>query len=1200
MSSFLPTRSGGYETIGAPPRKPKTKLWIGLAVVAGIVGFFAVKHTQHAKYSSRAEVEETPMALYDDINRFVMEDYDTKAAFSDFLPGVAGVYGKPVWGFYVNRGQGIASFGTKSKETPMMEFNAANKAYQNTPYLGFRTFIQGKRGKKSFLSEPFSPAKTRVPGAPDQHKKPKRVMYVGLNEMEIKEVDHENGITVNSTYIVLPMESFSSFVRRTTYTNTGADDLTFSSLDGVARFEPTGGEIDWSLKNMGRTLEGWMGVYQADENSISMPFFKMSTEPADTASVIIEKAGHYCLSFVVNEDAKSDLLPVAYDPRKIFGWDTSMTEPAGLETTSIADLIKNPQYGDAKTSSAMPALQDITLAPGESITVATFYGKTSHIDNVQEIADKITQPGYVSGKFAQARSFMAKTFSGVQTNSDDNLFNGAVTQMFLDNSLRGGLPKIMGDVDDSTKTLTYDDDSRVKVFHVFSRIHGDLERDYNQFVIEPSYFSQGPGAFRDVAQNRRSDVFFVPRMASFDVQLFLGFIQADGYEPLSVQAVAYEYVDHDKAFEVASLLCSDLKSKEVLRNIMVGGPFRPGQIFDLVEQLGVDVTADDHTMINTILANANETAIASYSEGYWADHWDYYLDLINTYLAIYPDGEEALMYDKELRYFFSPATCKARSQKYVLTLTYDGQGQHVQQLDATDYDQVKVDAQNAFRNANTGRIDIDANWQITPDGVEFKSSPIAKLFLLATIKYATRDAYGMGVEYEGGKPGWNDAMNGLVGMVGSGMPETYELQQLLLYVKSVVDKYGRPVIVPEELGELVDAISTEMNTLLSSGFTEPEELSLDVPEVLFNYWNNVATARETYRSKTGLSFTGVTKSIAAADVSNLITQWLEQVEIGMARAMKIGSDGFGNNGDSGVPPCYFSYDVTKWELNGGHSTQGLPTINPLAMKVGSFPLFLEGPTRYLKTISDDRDASREIYNNVLVSGLRDKELKNYFLSASLEGQSYDMGRMMAFAPGWLENQSIWLHMSYKYYLQLIRAGLYEEFFSEMQGGGMLPYMNVDHYGRSLMQCSSFLASSAFPDPSQHGRGFEARLSGSTAEFLDMWRLMFIGSKPFLMINGQLSFQLIPAIPIWLFDSDADSKTDAEKTEPTTLNFKLFAEIDVIYHNSNWINLYDVPPTRYLISFKDGTSKAIEGSIIGSDDAKSIRQVVTVASIDAYF
>lgn len=30
-----------------------------------------------------------------------------------------------------------------------------------------------------------------------------------------------------------------------------------------------------------------------------------------------------------------------------------------------------------------------------------------------------------------------------------------------------------------------------------------------------------------------------------------------------------------------------------------------------------------------------------------------------------------------------------------------------------------------------------------------KSAVIAKLFLLATIKFATRDAYGMGIEYEG-------------------------------------------------------------------------------------------------------------------------------------------------------------------------------------------------------------------------------------------------------------------------------------------------------------------------------------------------------------------------------------------------------------------------------------------------------------------
>ena len=103
------------------------------------------------------------------------------------------------------------------------------------------------------------------------------------------------------------------------------------------------------------------------------------------------------------------------------------------------------------------------------------------------------------------------------------------------------------------------------------------------------------------------------------------------------------------------------------------------------------------------------------------------------------------------------------------------------------------------------------------------------------------------------------------------------------------------------------------------------------------------------------------------------------------------------------------------------------------MSVGTFPLFLEGPTRYMKLINDDQEQLEDIYNKVLKSGLRDDQLKMYFLSANLEGQSYDMGRMMAFSAGWLENQSIWMHMSYKYYLQLLRGKLYDQFYSEMLG-----------------------------------------------------------------------------------------------------------------------------------------------------------------------
>jgi hypothetical protein len=101
--------------------------------------------------------------------------------------------------------------------------------------------------------------------------------------------------------------------------------------------------------------------------------------------------------------------------------------------------------------------------------------------------------------------------------------------------------------------------SRARFSRLF-RIHGDLERDYNAFQIDPTYFSQGPGNYRDIAQNRRNDVTFLPRMGSFDVQMFLSYIQADGYEPLTVEAIAY--IIHDEAVidKLGRDLCADKQS----------------------------------------------------------------------------------------------------------------------------------------------------------------------------------------------------------------------------------------------------------------------------------------------------------------------------------------------------------------------------------------------------------------------------------------------------------------------------------------------------------------------------------------------------------------------------------------------------------------------------------------------------------------
>jgi len=1211
------TSKGEYEPINGGVIHPSdknanSKKWWITGFILVIVGVIVVgtlnkpsgASTQNAMKKSDISLnKDGSVMLFDKLKRFVMEDYDAKSNFASFLPGVGGYFGKPVWSFYVNRGQAISTFGIESKDYPLLEFNPANKAYQVTPYIGFRTFVRGTRKSavagSSFQTEPFSSANSRnLEDANDDPNKPKRVLYVGTNEVEIQEIDFYNGLTTSVKYFILPEENFAALIRRTTISNTGGSDIELEILDGLAKIEPSGGRLDGLLKSMGRTLEGWFGVSHADD-TLNMPFYKMSTDVGDSAKVTIEEKGNYCLSFIESSDVDAELLPIIYDKDKVFGKSTTLINPHGLQASSVGEILDGPQHGDAKTSSSFAAVRSITLKAGEEITIASVYGRGDHIDEVPSIAKIVTAPGFIASKFDRARTMISEMTMGVDTNTTNPLFDSTVRQMFLDNSLRGGIPTILGNVDSDT---TYDEDPGVKIYHSFSRIHGDLERDYNAFSIEPSYFSQGPGNYRDIAQNRRNDVTFFPRLAGFDIKQFLSFIQADGYEPLTVEAQIYVFNDPDKAEQVAKEVTIDSNSAKILGEVLKGGTFRPGQLFQLSDQLKINRTDDDAAFVNTILAASEDHSMAVFGQGYWADHWDYYIDLIEAYLSIFPDGEEELMYDNSLRYFFSTATVRPRSEKYVLDYTFDGKSQHVLQLDATYYDSDKAQEQENFRNDKTGLLGMEASWQRTQNGVTFMSTPIAKLFLLGSIKFAMRDAWGMGIEYEGGRPGWLDSMNGLPGMVGSGMPETYELLLLLKYVKKVVDKYDRDVAVPAELGNMVTTVEAALDELQNSSYKDIFPLPHDVPEPLFEYWDKVATAREEYRADVEYYFSGNTLSYTGAEVSAILKRWIEEVKLGIERAHDFGTKGFGDDGTSGIPASFFSFDVTDWEDTGNQNSVGLPLVNAKAMKVGVFPMFLEGPVRYMKTIEDDEKKMTDMYERVLTSGLRDEKLKMYYLSASLEGQSYDMGRQIAFAPGWLENQSIWMHMSYKYYLQLLRGKLYDQFFSEYREGGILPFMDADTYGRPLTECSSFIASSAFPDPSIHGMGFLARLSGSTAEFMDIYQTMFYGPEMFyLNEDDEVEFRLTPAIPSWLFvDEEGTGDAIMDDDGQYLVSFKLFGEILVTYHNPDGSNIYGVPPKSYTIVMKDGSVEYIENEFVSTELAVKIRRTTEVVSIDAFF
>ena len=122
---------------------------------------------------------------------YVMNQYGKKSTFASFLPGIAGVRGIPIWCYYVNRGQGVVSFGVDNKDHAIMEFYPAHIAYQNVKRTGFRTFIrENGRTVEAFSNED------------NAHK-----MQIGMNTLDIEENLREQQLEIHVAYFTLPEET---------------------------------------------------------------------------------------------------------------------------------------------------------------------------------------------------------------------------------------------------------------------------------------------------------------------------------------------------------------------------------------------------------------------------------------------------------------------------------------------------------------------------------------------------------------------------------------------------------------------------------------------------------------------------------------------------------------------------------------------------------------------------------------------------------------------------------------------------------------------------------------------------------------------------------------------------------------------------------------------------------------------------------
>ncbi|MBN2445170.1 MAG: hypothetical protein JXO22_00465 [Phycisphaerae bacterium] len=430
-------------------------------------------------------------------------------------------------------------------------------------------------------------------------------------------------------------------------------------------------------------------------------------------------------------------------------------------------------------------------------------------------------------------------------------------------------------------------------------------------------------------------------------------------------------------------------------------------------------------------------------------------------------------------------------------------------------------------------------------------TPLGKLVGLVAIKAVSFDASCRGIEMEAGRPAWNDAMNGLPGLFGSSSCEALELGRLAAWLREHL-KQIPDLVLPRPVADLVAKVV--------------KHLSADEYD-----WSAECTTRESYRQAVSRDTDATTATVPATLVAQLLNLVVQRVQGAAERV---------SDPATGLTHTYFRNAPTKTPAGAAMAVPNEST--PL-------PLFLEGQVHRLRLIESPDDA-RRVYSAVRVSPLFDSTLRMYKLNASLAGCSPSIGRARTFTPGWFENESIWLHMSYKYILEILRAGLFDEFYRDAVTM-LVPFMDPRTYGRSILENSSFLGSCANPDPATHGRGFIARLSGSTAEFIHMWLLMTIGPRPFrLDQGGELEFAPQPALPGEWFTTKNTSITwnDVEHVIPANaFGCALLGHTMLVYHNESRRNTFGsdaVMPVRYQI---DG-GKTVSGVCLDAAQAHRLR------------
>ncbi|MBM3255466.1 MAG: hypothetical protein FJZ08_04120, partial [Candidatus Omnitrophica bacterium] len=971
-------------------------------------------------YNIIVNMPKKPKYYLNEKGEFIIENYTFSKPFANFFPGIAGKYGIPMWVFYVNRGQGIISAGTRDKDHAILEFFPANKAWQLASLRGFRTFIKLKNSGKSVFYEPFHNGFTSL------EFKLSNKMRITSYDLKLEELNSTLGISTEVEYFTIPNDSYAALARVLTIKNIGKKSINLELLDGVPQVVPFG-TANLFLKKLCRTIEAWMNVRNLEKGA---PFYKLDVDPTDRPEVIHIKEGNFYLPFYYQKNTPK-ILKAIIDPSTIFDPVSDFTCPYQFLKAGKFSYPKE-QINQSKTPCAF-ALLNKKLAKGEEITIYSLLGYMRDLKTLNDSVPRITKKAYLEQKRQENRQIIEELQQDIDTKSSSPGFNLYAKQTYLDNILRGGYP------------VLFKTESNKSVFYLYSRKHGDLERDYNKFHLQATYFSQGNGNYRDINQNRRSENWFTPEINDDNLIYFFNLIQSDGFNPLVVKGLSFKIKDAKETEKALSPLIPGGNIQGLISYL--SKPFSPGDVIFFLEEHKLKLNCSYDKFLEILLSHSLKIQEAEHGEGFWSDHWAYNLDLLESYLGIYPENLKSVLFEKRVFTFYdNTEVVKPRQEKYLL---HEGKAK---QLHSIGVDNAKRELiKKRGEQPHIVRTDYGK-------GPIYQTTLINKLICLLVNKLSSLDPSGVGIEMEANKPNWYDALNGLPGLFGSSLCETLELKRLVLFIRASLWAMGvEKVSVSEETLEFL----LSLDSLL-------KEASQDC----FLFWDKSYSLKEDYRYKTRLGFSGKEKELAISQLIPILNNSLKKIDAGIEKAKDPKKE---------LYYSYFVNEVTEYDLLKDHY------IIPKGFIQKRLPLFLEGQMHSLRLAEGPQEA-KKIYQATKASNLFDKKLKMYKVTDCLKSMPKEIGRCRVFSPGWLEHESIWLHMEYKYLLETLKKGLYEEFFEDFKNV-LIPFQDPQRYGRSILENSSFIVSSAFVDKNLHGNGYVARLSGSTAEFIQLWLIM---------------------------------------------------------------------------------------------------------------